>query len=339
MLFNVSGIGNVLVIVGGGDHKPIKLTSESSRLFANDENTKISKNDLDCIQKTLSRFKKEFSKRKDVHIEFNDVPIRKTTEHALQKGLIQPGYYGRLAPGAGNLAWSLYKMLLRHKTMKRGGLLRRDSRKIVRDYDKGSDIDQLVKKYDHPPTSIMRVILRESYGLRNPIDVKHMLQKPSKSLVKKLSQSEYDDLVDQIEWAHENDVVASARQDIIAERADEYEQHIGKFLKKHKIRMASQDDLVSKQKAEHGRAIATPDFLLNDPVYINDVPISWIDAKHYYGGDLDMIRESLSKQVLRYNKLWGYGALVFSAGFSEDLKVPGAMLLQMDKPSHASLKK
>ena len=53
--------------------------------------------------------------------------------------------------------------------------------------------------------------------------------------------------------------------------------------------------MVAEQMAEHGRPVNTPDVLFLDHVKINDQPIAWIDAKHFYGADVNFQRKKMKK--------------------------------------------
>ncbi|MBT6645207.1 MAG: TPD domain-containing protein, partial [Euryarchaeota archaeon] len=77
----------------------------------------------------------------------------------------------------------------------------------------------------------------------------------------------------------------------------------------------------------HGRPLKTPDLLILDDVRINGQPVAWIDAKHYYGGDVGFQRKKTTKQMLRYVEEWGQGAIVFRHGYCENLHIPGTILL------------
>jgi hypothetical protein len=281
----------------------------------------VSKSDYVEIIKTLKRFETLGSKK--IYLILDNRPILKKDENDIKTGLITPGHYGRLAVGSENFVWSFYKMLLRQKVMQRHGILQSQKRQIVNAYENGMSLAKLVKKYDQPPTSIMRIILTEYYNIN---DVKSILQNPEKYAKQYIKNiNERKNVINDINWSYDNDVIAGADQRIVQEKAMNYEIQIGKMLKDTNIRYQTQESMVAEQEKEHGRAIATPDFLLLDKVYINDIPISWIDAKHYYGANLNFVRESLQKQIDRYNKLWGHGAIFFSAGFAEDLKLTGAM--------------
>ena len=61
---------------------------------------------------------------------------------------------------------------------------------------------------------------------------------------------------------------------------------------------------------------------------INGVPISWIDAKSFYGtASSSLQKKKTQKQIDRYTKEWGHGAIVFKHGFCDGLKLKGAILL------------
>ena len=61
--------------------------------------------------------------------------------------------------------------------------------------------------------------------------------------------------------------------------------------------------------------------------YINDQPVAWIDAKHFYGADVEFQRKKMKKQMNRYIEEWGSGAIMFRHGFSENLFLPGVLML------------
>jgi len=64
-----------------------------------------------------------------------------------------------------------------------------------------------------------------------------------------------------------------------------------------------------------------------DHVEINGEPVAWIDAKHFYGADVDFQRKKIAKQATRYVDAWGQGALVFRHGFCNNVHIPGTVLL------------
>ena len=52
-----------------------------------------------------------------------------------------------------------------------------------------------------------------------------------------------------------------------------------------------------------------------------------MDAKHFYGADINFQRKKTIKQMNRYIEEWGQGAIVFRHGYSANLRIPGVILL------------
>ena len=55
---------------------------------------------------------------------------------------------------------------------------------------------------------------------------------------------------------------------------------------------------------KYGKAISTPDFLLNTPILLDDTEIKWIDAKNFYGSDSKFIKSKILKQTKKYINKW-----------------------------------
>ena len=53
--------------------------------------------------------------------------------------------------------------------------------------------------------------------------------------------------------------------------------------------------------------------------YINNKKINWIDAKNYYGANTTLIKKTIKKQMDKYNKEFGSGAIIFNLGYSSAL--------------------
>jgi hypothetical protein len=83
---------------------------------------------------------------------------------------------------------------------------------------------------------------------------------------------------------------------------------------------------------------ATPDFVIEGGVKIAGKKVYWIDAKSYFGSDMDSVRVPLIRQsekyefvyyfnfvwkltfaTIRYNEVFGPGAVVFALGFTQSL--------------------
>ena len=111
--------------------------------------------------------------------------------------------------------------------------------------------------------------------------------------------------------AEEADKVSSVNQSDTQTAAEVFEDILCAHFDSLDIRFRRQEDLLREQKESEGRAVVTPDLLLLDDVRINGVPCAWIDAKHFYGADLRFPRKKTQKQVDRYVKEYGQGAIVY----------------------------
>lgn len=65
----------------------------------------------------------------------------------------------------------------------------------------------------------------------------------------------------------------------------------------------------------------TPDLLFTNEniVFVNDVQVKWVDAKAFYGSDIDWVVSTIDEQYKKYRRHFGYGVFVFSLGYSTKL--------------------
>jgi len=214
---------------------------------------------------------------------------------------------------------SLRSALLQQKTVYGHGRLKSRSKALLRLYNEGINVVDLSKKFDFPPMNIFRVILAEKKWSKSRI--KESLRTPSK-----LSKREQEEF----EMAEAADRVSNVDQTETHVRADLFEDILSDWFESKGVRLRRQPEMVSEQKKELGRPVKTPDILFLDLVEINGKPIAWIDAKHFYGADVDFQRKKMVKQMNRYIEEWGSGAIVYRHGFSENLFIPGCTLLDAD---------
>lgn len=213
-------------------------------------------------------------------------------------------------------ALSLRSALLQQKTVYSHGQLQARGKALHRLYKDGVSIVDLSKKFDFPPMNIFRVILKEMGWSKSRI--KETLRSPSR--FKERERKEF-------EAAEEADRVSNVDQSITHEKADIFEEILADWFENQGVRVRRQGEMVKEQMKEHGRPVNTPDLLFLDHVEINGEPIAWIDAKHFYGADVDFQRKKIVKQASRYVETWGQGALVFRHGFCENVHIPGTVLL------------
>ena len=213
-------------------------------------------------------------------------------------------------------ALSLRSALLQQKTVYRHGRLRSQGKNMLRLYKEGVSVVDLSTRFDFPPMNIFRIILTEMRWSKSKI--KESLRQPSK-----LSKREREEF----EAAEAADRVSNVDQGESQERADLFEDILADWFEDQGVRLRRQPEMVKEQKQDLGRPVRTPDILFLDHVEINGKPVAWIDAKHFYGADVDFQRKKMAKQMARYIEEWGSGAVVYRHGFSANLFMPGCTLL------------
>lgn len=260
--------------------------------------------------------------------ENNPVPLK--TEALVASRVIRKGEFGWLSDERVNhigkivddldmtldQALSLRSALLQQKTVYSHGRLQSKGKMLLRMYREGATIVDLSKKYDFPPMNVFRVVLKEMGWSKSRI--KETLRAPSKFKQRERNEFEAAEIADR---------VSNVDQSITHERADLFEEVLADWFENQGVSVRRQGEMVSEQMKEHGRPVNTPDLLFLDHVEINGEPVAWIDAKHFYGADVDFQRKKISKQAMRYVDTWGQGALVFRHGFCDNLHIPGTVLL------------
>lgn len=261
----------------------------------------------------------------------NPVPLK--DEEALAKFVIKKGEFGWLEDSrvdeigqfvdGKNMtldqALSLRSALLQQKTVYSHGRLKSRAKALFRLYNEGVSVVDLSKRFDFPPMNIFRIILAEKRWSKSRI--KECLRDPSK--MKKREREEF-------EKAEAADRVSNVDQSETHTRADLFEEVLADWFESRGVKIRRQNEMVSEQRLEHGRPINTPDILFLDHVEINGQPVAWIDAKHFYGADVSFQRKKMTKQMSRYIGEWGSGAVVYRHGFSENLFIPGCLMLDAE---------
>ena len=258
----------------------------------------------------------------------NPVPLK--DEEILAKFVIRKGEFGWLEDSRVDeiaafvddknmtldQALSLRSALLQQKTVYSHGRLKSRAKALLRLYNEGVSVVDLSRRFDFPPMNIFRIILTEKRWSKSRI--KECLRDPTK--MKKREREEF-------EKAEAADRVSNVDQSETHTRADLFEEVLADWFESRGVKIRRQNEMVSEQRLEHGRPINTPDILFLDHVEINGQPVAWIDAKHFYGADVSFQRKKMSKQMSRYIDEWGSGAVVYRHGFSENLFIPGCLML------------
>ena len=187
---------------------------------------------------------------------------------------------------------------------------------MLRLYKEGASVVDISQRFDGPPMNVFRLILAEMRWSKTKI--KESLREPSR--LKERERKEF-------ETAEAADRVSNVDQGEAQEKADLFEDILADWFEEQGVRLRRQPEMVKEQKQELGRPVRTPDILFLDHVYINERPVAWIDAKHFYGADVEFQRKKMAKQMDRYIEEWGSGGVVYRHGFSENLFMPGCTLL------------
>ncbi len=269
-----------------------------------------------------------------IEIKWNVRGIPPETENLVSKWVVKRGEWGwmpqnqvdRILDQLNGIemnldqALSLRKALLQQKSVRRHRMLLSEAKKISLAYENGESILSIAKRRDFPPLNVMRhVLLNRGWSKKR---VKEAMQAPDK----RLSQRDLEQFIE----ANDADRVSSVDQSETHKRADKFEQVLIEYVESHGVRVRPQAELVEEQVAKHGRAMRTPDLLILDRLRINGRDVAWIDAKHYYGANLDFPVRKTRKQVKRYIEMWGQGAVVYRHGFNSSMRIPGTLLLDAE---------
>jgi len=206
---------------------------------------------------------------------------------------------------------SLRSQYLKNKALKRHYLVKKNMNQIQKLYLNTNILD-ISKKFDLTPLTIMRNIIQLKY--KNKIN---------KLNLNKLS--EYDK--NQLELAINNDIIVPLDQTNTIEKSIKFEKKIEKILNKRNIEFQTQEELVEIQKKKFGKAIITPDFLLNEKIMINKQEVNWIEVKNFYGSNISIFKKKINKQTEKYYNKWGPGCLIFRHGFTSNIKFEKTLIL------------
>jgi hypothetical protein len=190
---------------------------------------------------------------------------------------------------------------------------------ITNKYD-SNNILSLSKIYNFPPVMLLKMIfLNKGFSKNNVNDI---FIEPNKNI---LNLSNAD--IEQIHIAIKNDAFSLIDTNKQLEQSLLFEKKIEKILKKNHLVYKTQDDLSKEQMKVYGRAISTPDFLLKSDLYINNVKINWIDAKNYYLACTNFSIHKIKKQIDKYIKLYGTGAIICKLGACESLQFNNTIII------------
>lgn len=212
---------------------------------------------------------------------------------------------------------SIRATLMREHMMHTHKQIISQQKKILFDYDSNVNIKNLVIKYDNSPLNLLRLIFSHKYKkkLKNIILDNTILNSRDKK---------------ELKWALHNDIYALINQDEILSKSMEFENKIQTILNNQKIKYLTQTDLAQEQLTKYNYISNTPDFLILDELYINDVKINWIDAKNFYGSNTKINIQKIKSQTHKYINTWGTGAIIYNLGFNSELVLPNIVFIDFE---------
>ena len=193
--------------------------------------------------------------------------------------------------------------------------LNKNSKSILDEYPKDGVL-KLSAKFNISPMAIIRLVFNKLY------------HKKLKELVHSNNLSTYDK--EQFSQAEKNDIYDTLEQVEQSEQSINFEKQIEEFLIKNNIEYKTQEQLTKEQKIKYGKAINTPDFLITSELIINSKKVNWIDAKNFYGSNIDFMVYKIKKQIKKYLESYGSGCLIFNYGFNSELKFHNVIILDYD---------
>ena len=194
--------------------------------------------------------------------------------------------------------------------------LKQNENKIIKEYPH-TNILLLSQKYDLSPVTIFKLVFEQKYNVKlsNIIKNTHILD-------------DYD--AKQFNKAVKHDIYFQLDQTQSMEDAINFENNVEQFLINNNIKYKKQKELVEEQKKLYGQAINTPDFLIESELIINNMRIKWIDAKNYYGANINFIKNKIKKQIKKYISSYGTGCIVFSLGHNNNLNILNTICIDYD---------
>jgi Protein of unknown function TPD sequence-motif len=194
--------------------------------------------------------------------------------------------------------------------------------RISTEYNKSS-IVELSSRYDFPPLNLLRgILLFRHFNPSQIYDIFAGRKKPHGILSGRN--------LEQYELALKNDAEASFNQQEVARVAAENEARTVSYFNSIGIAMKTQDELTKEQMKEYGRAVATPDILFTETVYVNGERVHWLDYKDYTATEIPFIFNSNVDQAARYIEKWGPGIMCYRTGVVENVTIPSTMCLSAE---------
>lgn len=187
------------------------------------------------------------------------------------------------------------------------GKLKRNGPAQLEQWNRGKTILDLAKTKKIPATLMASLILKEL-----DIPKKMAFNSPARLQNRRLSQ----EIIEALDKDH---FFSPRAHDLQLEKGRLGEKIISRWLKAHKI------DFLTEEQLREQNMSKTPDFLLLEPITIDDMKISWIESKAMFGDEQEH-KHYTKKQFSHYEQMSGHGLIVYWYGFLDTLESNGHII-------------
>lgn len=197
----------------------------------------------------------------------------------------------------------LYTQKIVRDATRRFYKVKRHAEKMQDEWRSGRSFLSIASTWQFPPVLTVLIILGE-----NGVSKKQVWKYINKPDVIRNSR-----LQKEIKEVAKNDIVYSPNAvQLQYERGRWGEKKLKKWLDKQNIKYRT-------EKQIRGKFSKTPDYLLNEPIRLNDMDVNWIESKANFG-DFIEIKRTMKKQLIPYTELFGNGAVVYWFGFLDEVR-------------------
>jgi hypothetical protein len=185
--------------------------------------------------------------------------------------------------------------------------VKNNSARHLRQWKKGKSITEIARKNDIPATLMVSMLLKE-------MDI------PKKGFIRNLDEYPDGRLKKEVMDAMESDIFFSPKaHDLHAEKGEMGESLLATWLTERGLTYRSENDLRAEGFTK------TPDFLLDEPLDVDGVQVSWIESKALFGDEKEHAYY-IKKQFREYEENYGIGMIVYWYGFIDTISYNGNII-------------
>ena len=189
-------------------------------------------------------------------------------------------------------------------------IVKKDIKKIAKDWRRGDSIAHLARTMNFPPV-LLGLMLAPEIGLTRKSYWKY-IRDPDSCRDQRLRK--------ELRRVAEEDIIYSPKgSEVQTERGKWGEKMLQEWLDRRCVTYRTEADL----RATHKK---TPDCLLDKPIQINGSKVFWIESKASFGDEIEL-KKNVRKQLKPYTEMFGTGAVVYWFGYVEGIEPPEGIIL------------